>query len=60
MDDPTSTATKTHSDPKDLVIAMMIKIFGEDRIADPEIFPRMFESQVKMARYQIFLDENPV
>lgn len=46
-------------DQKDLVIAKLIELFGEDKIADPEIFPRIFDSQVKIAKYQIFLETPP-
>jgi hypothetical protein len=43
-------------DQKDLVIAKMVELFG-DKIADPEIFPKIFDHQVKMAKYQIFLEK---
>lgn len=59
MNTENTSETTTHSDPKDLVIAKLIELFGEDNIADPEIFPKVFESQVKMAKYQIFLDTPP-
>ena len=47
---------KTVPDLKDAVVAKLVELFGEENIADPEIFPKIFSHQVKMARYQIFLD----
>lgn len=46
-------------DLKDLVIFKLIDLFGKENIADPEIFPKIFDYQVRMAKYQIFLETPP-
>jgi hypothetical protein len=49
---------ETVEDPKDKVVLKLIEMFG-DRLADPEILPTVFQSQVRMAKYQIFLETPP-
>lgn len=45
---------------EDLVaIAKKLTELFEDRIADPEVFPQIFAYQVKLAKYQLFLDQSP-
>lgn len=41
-----------------LVIDEMIKIFGEDRIANPEHQPKIFEYQFNLAKWMIKLNNN--
>lgn len=36
------------------VLEMMLKLFGE-RMADPEVHPKQFEYQVKLAKFELNL-----
>jgi hypothetical protein len=38
-------------------LARMINMFGEDNIADPEVFPLQFAYQQKLAEYSIMLEQ---
>jgi hypothetical protein len=46
-------------DPKDAVIAKLTEMFPDGKLADPEVHPQIFASQVRMAKYAIFLETPP-
>lgn len=48
----------TAIDPKDAIIEKLIAMFP-DRLVDPEVHPAIFASQVRMAKYAIFLETPP-
>lgn len=43
-----------------LVIDEMLKIFGEERIAHPEHQPKVFDFQMKFAKYMVDVSNNIV
>lgn len=43
-----------------LVIEEMLKIFGEDKIVHPEHQPRLFEYQVRLAKWVVDMNNNSV
>lgn len=43
-----------------LVIDEMLKIFGEEKIAHPEHQPRVFDFQMKFAKYIVDVNNNTV
>lgn len=55
-----SESTNTEAiDPKDAVIAKLIEMFPDGKLADPEHHPKIFAHQVKLAKYAIFLETPP-
>lgn len=43
-----------------LVIDKMLEVFGEDRIVNAEHYPKVFEYQVKLAKWLVNLDSSSV
>jgi hypothetical protein len=37
------------------ILAKMIELFGADRLADPDVYPRQFEYQMKLAKFEMGL-----